>query len=572
MKLPLYIITCLLLSSCASNTGEVSIFSVNSSKKLDSPLVAASQLYNADSIIYKTNEAHALNGDDTFSIYLTDSYLRYLPDIGGVNEVIIVVEFEEVLTGTDSDTVTKILGPYDSVSDATKTPFFHKALYGPKRMESDILSMSLKIYEYDLEENGKVGSLIDFIATAGEALSLSNPVTSQEIKVAKELAKSITNTNDNDLVFQLDLDFVAGNNLYNHPGNAHLNVLPLKAGELVLIKQESCGIGQCYNYFSQEESFKNPVGYLVDALLLPVTAIVTGVTDSPASSSLTDVESKKFTVQDSGLAYADDQEKPNEYDLFRDKTWLRLSILKGGDPSLWDKRKLLYPIQENLSKLLKTSNGIASTNLEEPIAALNAAKKHLNVLRVGGIKLVSKNSDSEIQYIPTGETSASLCLAVPDRFTLIPTSPLYESIKPVAIASPTNHQCYTLVPPPPVPAPVAPAVASFTKGKGYFQVNYKENGELKSHIVAVKVLDPLTSTNTSACKLPSGEFRLKTTLNSTAGILGIDTLGVASTPNIDKKTLTHLVNTLNDKPSIKTVFGKTNIDLSAINKPVSNCI
>ncbi|MDO7086274.1 hypothetical protein WNY51_04315 [Pseudocolwellia sp. AS88] len=564
MKLALIVICYLFLSSCTSTTGEVSIFSVNSNKKLDSPLVSASELHNSDGIIYKTNKTTASKGDDTFSVYLTDSYLRYLPDIGGVNEVIIVVQFEEVVTGTASDTVTKILGPYDSIADATKTPYFHKALYGPKRMESDILSMSLKIYEYDLEENGKVGSMLDFIATASEALSLSNPVTSQEIKVAKEVAKSITNTNDNDLILQLDVDFVAGNSLYNHSGNNGVNVLPLKAGEMVLIKKESCGVGQCYDYFSQDEGFSNPIGYLADWLLFPVNAIAIGLTDSPASKSLTNVDSTDFTIRDEGLSHNNGDGKPK---LYRDKTWLRLSILKGGDPSLWDKRKLLYPVEADISKLLRTSNGINSDNLIDPIESLNKVRKQLKVLNEGGIKLVSKHRDNNIQYILSGATNADLCIDVPESFSLIPSSQLYDGRPATIIAPNTNYQCFSLLPPSVIP----PAVASFTPGTRYFQVNYKKDGQLQSYIQNVKVIDKHTLNNTTVCQLTNNELRITTTLNHTDGIMGVDISGTVKVPSIDKNILSIDVRALSDKPSVKTIFGKTAIPLNGINAPHATC-
>ncbi|NMM41686.1 hypothetical protein [Pseudoalteromonas arctica] len=484
MRLLLFIVLCLLLCGCTASTGDISIYSVAPDKKLIPPLVAAKELYSADGMIYKTDEAHALSGDDTFSIYLTDTYLRYLPDIGGDNEVLIVAEFEEVVTGTSSDTITKILGPYDSIADATKAPFFHKALYGPKRMESDLLSIKLKIYEYDLDENDKAGSIIDFIATAGEALSLSNPVTAQEIKVAKEVAKSVTGTNDNDLVLQLDLDFVAGNSLYKHTGNKNVNVLPLKAGEIVLIKKEVCAIGRCYDYFSKEEGIRNPVGYATDILLSPITAMTIGLTDTPAGSSLSDVEPQTLEVRSKGLVHkSKSDESPEKVNYFTDKTWLRLSILKGGDPSLWEKRKLLSPIEAAINELLKSSTGIKSDNLTAPIASLNKAKKQLVEMKQGGIKLVSNNSSNNTQYILQGETSGVICLDIPTRFKLTHALPLLDGSPQQELPSYNKYKCYKVMP--------SVKAQPFKKGTLYFQINYTVNDVLKSHIATVKVVDEL---------------------------------------------------------------------------------
>ena len=490
MRLLLFIALCSLLCACTASTGDISIYSVDSDKNLTSPLVTAKELYSADGMIYKTDEAHALNGDDTFSIYLTDTYLRYLPDIGGDNEVLIVAEFEEVVTGTSSDTITKILGPYDSIADATKAPFFHKALYGPKRMESDLLSLKLKIYEYDLDENDKAGSIIDFIAAAGEALSLSNPVTTEEIKVAKEIAKSVTGTNDNDLVFQLDLDFVAGNSLYRHSGNNNVNVLPLKAGEIVLIKKEVCAIGRCYDYFSKEEGIRNPVGYATDILLSPITAMTIGLTDTPAGSSLSDVEPQTLEVRSEGLVHkSKSDEKSDEksdgstekVNYFTDKTWLRLSILKGGDPNLWEKRKLLYPIEAEINGLLKSSTGIKSDNLDASIASLDKAKKQLEEMEPSGIKLVSYNSSKNTQYILKGSANGAICLDFPTRFKWTEALPLLDGNPQQKFPSHNKYKCFKLMPP--------KKAQTFEKGTLYFQINYTDNDVLKSYIATVEVVD-----------------------------------------------------------------------------------
>lgn len=498
MRLLLFIALCSLLCGCTASTGDISIYSVDSAKNLTSPLVAASELSSADGMIYKTDETHALNGDDTFAIYLTDTYLRYLPDIGGDNEVLIVAEFEEVVTGTSSDTITKILGPYDSIADATKAPFFHKALYGPKRMESDLLSLKLKIYEYDLDENDKIGSIIDFIAAAGEALSLSNPVTTQEIKVAKEVAKSVTGTNNNDLVLQLDLDFVAGNSLYKHSGNNNVNVLPLKAGEIVLIKKEVCAIGRCYDYFSKEEGIRNPVGYATDILLSPITAMTIGLTDTPAGSSLSDVEPQTLEVRSEGVVHksksgkksdAKSDEKSDEksdgstekVNYFTDKTWLRLSILKGGDPELWEKRKLLYPIEAEINGLLKSSTGIKSDNLDASIASLDKAKKQLEEMEPSGIKLVSYNSSNNTQYILKGSANGAICLDFPTRFKLTQALPLLDGNPQQKLPSYNKYRCFKLMP--------SAKAQPFKNGTLYFQINYTDNDVLKSYIAKVEVVD-----------------------------------------------------------------------------------
>jgi hypothetical protein len=556
-----FLIPCLFLISCASNTGETSIYSVNSSKKLTTPLVPASELHTSDDIIHKTNDKTSASGDDTFAIFMTDNYLKYLPDLGGVNEVIIVVEFVEVLNGDASDKVTKILGPYESVADGTRAPFFHKALYGPKRMESDLLSMTIKIYEYDLEENSKVGSLIDFIGSAGQTLSVSNPITTQEIKVATELAKTVANTNENDLVLQVDLDFVAGNSLYDHKGNANVSVLPLKAGELVVMKREACGLGKCFNYFNQDENmFLNPVGYLADSVLFPVTAITRGLTDSPNSSALSAIEKDKFKIDDSGLAYKHDEED-KDYKPFSDKTWLRLSIVKGGDPSLWEKRKLLYPLEAEITKLLKNPNTLNNEALSNSISALNETRKVAIEKAKNIVRLISKNAFKNTHYIELNAATSDLCLEFPKAATLVP--PAVFTIGAVnALASPTNHKCFTLAP---------TGGGSFSNlGNGSFQVNYQIDSQLKSHISEVKVIDAYTVTKATACKLPSDEIQISFNVNNSEGVLEIITNDTSTVPRFDGLQIKHNIN-VNDDVSLKTVFGEVDVDTSAVNGTVSKC-
>jgi hypothetical protein len=562
MKTLRILIPSLFLFSCANNTGETSIFAVDQKKQLTSPLVAASALHSNQSIIYKTNETTAAEGNDTFAIYLTDSYLRYLPDVGGVNEVIIVVEFVEVVNGDESDKVTKILGPYESVADATRAPIFHKALYGPKRMESDLLSITIKIYEYDLEENSKVGSLIDFIGNAGETLSVSNPITAQEIKVASELAKTVANTNENDLILQMDMDFVAGNSLYQHPGNTHVNVLPLKAGELVLIKKEACGFAKCFDYYSQGNVYDNPVGLLADIILSPITAISRGLTDSPAGSSLSEIEKNTFKMDDSGLTQY--SEWHDKYTFFRDKTWLRLSIVKGGDPALWDKRKALYPVEAQINKLLKNPSGFNSTALTQAISSLQTAQKKAAAAQTTTVRLVSGQVLGNTQYIQKNSTDATLCLALPVGARV--QNALQFTIGNVSAITPapTVHKCFQL----------KPSIAGGTFNNlsaGHFQVSYILDNNLLSHISRVKVINPFTANVTLACKLKSDEIQLTINLNQTEGLLSIDTNGSETIPSMTDKVLTHNIANSSDNVALKTVFGKTPVNIAPAIASMSNC-
>ncbi|MFC6574730.1 hypothetical protein ACFQDJ_28330 [Pseudomonas brassicacearum] len=92
-----------------------------------------------DGDIFSADKAGAIrkpdsegNGGDVFAVYLTDAYFKYLKDLGGVNEVVIVAEFTEVGGENKSETVTKVLGPYLGVADNAKPNLLNKLLYGPK--------------------------------------------------------------------------------------------------------------------------------------------------------------------------------------------------------------------------------------------------------------------------------------------------------------------------------------------------------------------------------------------------------------------------------------------------------
>lgn len=155
-----------MLAGCASPAGTTHVYRADGGK-ITSPLISADVLGRDSGSIFQTDKKSMAAGNDVFSIYLTDSYFRYLSDWGGINEVVIVVEFTEVVNGDDDDRVVKVLGPYQNVADATRSPFMNKLIYGPKRMESDVLSMRLRIYEYDNEENEKNSALLNLIATSG---------------------------------------------------------------------------------------------------------------------------------------------------------------------------------------------------------------------------------------------------------------------------------------------------------------------------------------------------------------------------------------------------------------------
>jgi hypothetical protein len=494
MKIVLLISTTLFLASCTLPQGTVSVHAVNEQNRLDSPLVKASNLLTDPKTIFKSEVDGGTNGEDVFTIYLTDAYLKYLKDVGGVNEVLIVAEFTEVVTGKPDDSIVKILGPYNNVADGVKAPFLNKALYGPKKMQSDLLTMTITVYEYDLEENDNNAAMLEFIAGSASALSLADPITTSEIKIAKEIAQTLVRTNENDIVLSMELDFVAGNNKYKPYSKS--KVLPLRDGELFLVKQEACRPGTCYDYFG-----KNAVpGYITDTFMFLPTMIARATTDIPNNDALKAFDDNKVNVSDEGLVLnAKDDETDSDSDsdsdkLFTGKTWLRLNVIKGGDPSQWEIRKILYPTEESLNNLLKNPNSLNIQNMVALTGRLENIQAKI-IEAQSDIKVTSVTSKNGIHFIPPTAANSVLCLEHSPAITLDASSARLNGIanvaNPTVASASKNSQCFTLDP-----------NSSFTTSKGEFQINYTLNEKSKSKFFPVEV-SPIIGTGdfaSSSCR------------------------------------------------------------------------
>ncbi|WP_144011227.1 hypothetical protein [Marinomonas posidonica] len=502
MKQITLLLVTFLLVACSSNPmGTISVRSVNQTGSLESPLVNSSHLINDENIIFKTEDDGSTDGDDVYAIYLTDSYLKYLSDWWGINEVIFVVEFTEAVTGNrEADTTTKILGPYDSLADGIKAPFLNKALYGPKKMESDLLTMKIKVYEYDLDESDQSSAMLEFITSAAESFSLSNPITLGEIKVAKEIANTLLLANENDLVMNLDVDFVAGN--ANYASSNHSNVLPLKSGQVVIVKQEGCSVATCYDYFSKGGS--NLPGLIPDFFMLIPTTLNRAFIDTPDGSSLEEFKDKNLKVTKAGLTEFDDNGASKG--LYKDKTWLRLNIVKGGDASQWLARKALYPSAEEIEKLLKNPNSFKRENLENIIQGLSDAQKSI-IDATASVKMTSLKSHNGIHFIDQKQpdTSSSLCIKYPDNVDITNVSLIAKNSNLTTQASLLSQakgaSCYQLT-----PAEGKSAFTSDSKpSSASFLVNYNINGSDKVKSIPISI----------STQISESDFSLQCILNDT---------------------------------------------------------
>ncbi|WKC47351.1 hypothetical protein [Pseudomonas veronii] len=360
--------------------------------------------------LFSTDNTHAIrkpdsngSGGDVFAVYLTDAYFKYLKDFGGVNEVLIVAEFTEVGNDEKTETITKVLGPYLGVADGANPPILNKLLYGPKKLDSDHLSMKLTVLEYDQGENEDTAAFLDFIGSASKTLSLANPVTAAEQVFAKEVAKSLLALNKDDVVMQIDMDMVA------RPADATAGengaMLPLNPGNYVLINQERCAPANCYFYLTGRGNQENPLAWIGDSLMLIPTAIRRGWTDTPDRASLQDIDLGADGIEPGNHGLRKGSE------LFKDKTWLSFSVVKGGDAGLWGRRRALIEAEQAVQSINKKSTSalLMNAGYERARTALDTAQA-LELTGRNGISFVSPLNDKG-EFAPSATTNTSFCLS-----------------------------------------------------------------------------------------------------------------------------------------------------------------
>lgn len=357
---------CLLLSSCISvPTGTTHIYRKSDATSPPAQPAANTVTFNPtlftnaiDPNLTIRKAGIDKNNADVFAIYLSDGYFKYLKDMGGVNEVVVVAEFTETNAGTESDTVTRVLGPYFGVSDKANTPFLNKLLYGPKTLDADHLNMRLTVIEYDQGENQNSAAFLDFIQSVTQTLSLANPVTASEQAFAKEIAKSLLSLNKDDVVMEIDMNFT-GNAGQLASMKYNGSYIPLNVGDYVLINKEHCVSANCFMQMTNQGRSWNPFAWIGDIAMLVPTAVRRGWADTPDGPSLENISSNDLDYVNHRLV-----KKPppgprssTPPEPFTDKTWLALSIVKGGDPTLWQKRKLLTQAETSIQKMIKVRGG-----------------------------------------------------------------------------------------------------------------------------------------------------------------------------------------------------------------------
>ncbi len=391
-RLSAALIVCLLLASCISvPTGTTHAYrKADASRQVSLPAESASKAMVFDRTLFKNMVDSTLTvkksgidktGADVFAIYLSDGYFKYLKDLSGVNEVVIVAEFTETNAGTESDKVTRVLGPYFGVADKAGAPFLNKLLYGPKHLDADHLNMKLTVLEYDQGENDNTATFLQFIQSVTQTLSLANPLTATEQAFAKEVAKGLLSLNKDDVVMSIDINFT-GNAGELEGMTSNGSYIPLNVGDYVLINKEHCVMANCYFQLTRQDGRWNPFAWAGDIALLIPTGIRRAWTDTPDGAALDDVQSQQLRYVDHALSKrlkdpGEGIEDAEKYEPFIDKTWLALSIVKGGDPSLWQKRKLLTQAEAAIHGMIKVQGGPQAfeQNLQTAKQALASARE-----------------------------------------------------------------------------------------------------------------------------------------------------------------------------------------------------
>lgn len=419
------LVLALLLSACVTPpTGTSRLYKPTTDEKVTNKVFG--QVTSGTTLRHVANDEDA---SDTFSIYLSDGYFRYLKDFAGVNEVVIIAELTEVRDGVETDTVTRVLGPYYGIADKTQTPFLNKLIYGPKRLESDHLSMKLTVLEYDQGENKNRSDFLDFIATSSQALSLANPVTLAEQKVVKEIVKSLIGLNKDDVVMEIDIDFTADSGDLARHTSKNGRYIPLDPGDYLFISRENCALLTCRDYLTKNTPW-NLFAVLSDVLLFIPTELYRAWSDTPDYRSIKPVEPRD-------LAYKDDL-LLKDGDLYEDKTWLRLAIVKGGDSAHWDRRKVLNALEKSIldASRYNGSRLIESTDL----AAIDSAAKTLRELHEASGQALSfsgKLDDDRLCFYHKNKPEQVSAMLY--RYEEKQAKPL--PISPVNIVSP-NNSCF----------------------------------------------------------------------------------------------------------------------------------
>lgn len=366
---------------------------------------------SSDVVRRSPNGATDAYREDTFAIAFGDGFFKYLPDTTGVNEVVILLEFTEEGRMEENESIAKVLGPFRRKADGTHSSTVGTYVYGPKVMQGDALRMRIQVIEVDSEERNDTTALLDFLGETASALA--DPVTKAEIALVKEIGKTLSDLNQNDILLEYEVTFVPyDQNVWerytNADGKGNGISIPLRAGTWGIIKQENEHWTR--SFFTRTAAvewdwgWRTPASFLTaagaviaDLIVAPVALFSRTFLDVPDRSSLRPIQLVSEPTTN-GVArvhrYKDDG---MELDLVRDdqrihvangenlipytsKTWLTFQIIRGGDPTTWQFRRALAPLEETVADLLKQSTVADVLNARKQ-AVVDAARASRSCIR-----------------------------------------------------------------------------------------------------------------------------------------------------------------------------------------------
>ena len=358
----------------------------------------------------------------------------------------IIFRFTEISGKEDGGEIVKILGPLKRMGDGSFFPGINKVTYGPKKLSSDVLSVEINVIELDAGERATSTALLDFIANAASTLAIADPVTQGEIKVAKEIASTLLQFNQNDPVMDIHFDLLPyDENVEHWSSNSDVSPIPLKTGNYVIIQEEQCRFMGCYFQFTEKNESEIPTYLLsipADIITTPLVALNRTFLDKPDKRALSPInidKHGKIKTRGNFLLLDNDTKKlylnkmssnsvntgtTTEKIIYTDKSWITFSIEQGRDPSLWEFRKSLSESEEEINELLKNKSIteiLESSQVDDIITKLNKTKEEIKAIKEMKRKLkhllasasyiedlnsketqrfcVSKPKDSIIKYI-----------------------------------------------------------------------------------------------------------------------------------------------------------------------------
>lgn len=330
-----------------------------------------------------TETLNYINENESITLILDNCFYGQLPDVGQSNEVAIVLEFNE-----GGEKITKILGPFAGTADNSFCNQIGSVIYGPKKLDAEFLKINIKVIEIDIDENEDQKGFIDFVKNIANPLFLANPVTSLEIKLATEIAKTLIDLNQNDIIINFEFTLSA---------KPSKNTLPLAEGIFALVNRTKIrGFDSDYFYFTNNEYKEsglprafNPFSITADLLLVPYVAI-NSLTDSASPDSrrrLIESSEGIFSEKESSVFLSRNTHElvkngeNGNVEPFMDKAWMVFSLHSMYETISWETLKSLQPAQELLERIThqkRTSEILKVSGVNEVIDKLKEAKNEIN--------------------------------------------------------------------------------------------------------------------------------------------------------------------------------------------------